>query len=129
MTRLIVALAFVLLPATVFAQARPGSPFGWEMDHPHAVAQAFRYELELDGKLLPTPLTHTCIVSAEPVFCTAPIPAITPGKHDARLRAVDMSVPTSPIVSAFSPPHSFEMQAVPSTPKNFGVRPQVRPNP
>lgn len=122
MKKTLFALAFLLLPVLAEAQAAPSDRFVWTMAHPAAQAQAFRYELELDGAIAPAPLVHTCTGTTLPVECVAPIPAVTPGSHTARVRAVDTSSAT-PLPGDWSTLLTFTMRAVPATPGGFGIRP------
>lgn len=109
-------------------QAKPTDKFTWTQDAPLAAAQAYRYELELDGVLHTAPLVHTCTAAAPTSSqCTAPIPAVTPGTHSARVRTVDASLPEilQWIFSDYSDPATFTMRAVPARPRAFGVSPIV----
>lgn len=109
--------------------AKPTDKFTWTQDAPVANAQTYRYELELDGVLQTAPLVHTCVASpTAPTMasiCTAPIPAVTPGDHSARVRTVDVSIPEvlQWIFTDYSNTATFRMRAVPTTPRQFGVQP------
>ena len=104
--------------------AKPSDRFSWDMEAPNlATAQGYRFELELDAVVQGTPLAHTC-TGAGPLFqCSAPIPAVTPAGHTARVRAVDMSVPTAPITGDWSDPLNFTMRATPAKPGTLRITP------
>ena len=130
--RLSYVFAFLLLSSSAFAQspATPTSGFGWnQVAQSLAVAQGYQYQVEIDNVLVPTPLTVTCTGTASPFSCTAGIPPVTPGDHTARLRTVDVSVPSSPLASPFSTVLSFNMRAVPATATDFGIVPLPPVNP
>jgi len=116
-------VVMLMLSATsAFAQAAPTDKFRFDLDAGSlAQANGYRYELELDGVVLPTPLVTTCLNAASPFACTAPIPAITPTSHVARIRAVDTS--GTSIVGPFSDPLSFTMRATPSKPTGLTIVP------
>ena len=108
--------------ATAFAQASPSDKFAWDQAAPSlAVAQAYGYALDLDGVVQPTRLTATCAGATSPYQCSAPIPAVTPSAHVARVRAVDTN--GTAIVGPFSDPLSFTMRATPAKPGNLTITP------
>ncbi len=118
---------FVLSASNTFAQAaRPTDKFQWTMeDSGLAIVQAFRYELELDNVVRSAPLVTTCVTSPPPAVnftCTAPIPAITPSNHMARVRGVDIA-DTAPFIGEWSDPLNFNMRAAPSKPGNLKIIP------
>lgn len=121
MKRLLFTLLFILLPTFVFAQASPTDRFVWSMPHTAPVAQAFRYDIEIDAAVLPTPLVVTCTGAATPTECSAPIPAVTPSSHVARIRATDTTVP--PITGPWSDPFTFTMRVVPGKPGPIRIAP------
>ena len=108
---------FTLISVSAYAQAaRPTDKFQWSIDAPSlAAAQGYRYELELDTVLLPTPLVTTCTGATTPYTCTAPIPPITPSNHVARVRAVDIT-DSLPLVGEWSDSLAFSMRATPAKP-------------
>lgn len=120
------ALAVLMLLASAaptFAQAAPTDKFRFDMAAPDlATANGYRYDLELDGAVLTTPLATTCVNAASPFACSAPIPAITPTTHVARVRAVDTSGPT-PILGDWSDPLTFTMRATPAKPSGLTITP------
>jgi len=120
---LVLSLLLFIAPAA-FAQsnAAPTDKFAWNIEAASlAVAQAYTYELELDGTVLATALVTTCSGAASPYDCNAPIPAVTPSTHTARVRAVDTS--GTPLTGPFSDLLTFTMRAVPSKPGNFRIIP------
>lgn len=121
--RSLVILAALSAPSLVHAQAVPTDSFEWTMEATSAAtAQAYRFDLELDGATAPAPLATTCITAGADATCKAPIPAVTPGSHTARVRAVDISSPP-PIFSSWSDPLTFTMRAVPTKPTGFRIVP------
>jgi hypothetical protein len=98
----------------VFAQiqtAKPTDKFSWAQDEVSlSVAQSYRYELQLDNITQSKPLVATCTGTISPFTCEAPIPAITPTKHIARVRAVDTSPLFTTKKSAWSDLLEFVMQ-------------------
>ena len=123
MKRILFALAFLSISSVSFAQVSPTDKFAWDQAAATlAIVQGYRYELELDGVVVPSPLVATCTGTASPFACTAPIPAVTPATHTAKVRAVDMSG-TTPLVGPFSDPATFTMRATPAKPSGLTVIP------
>src|SRR5262245_38808572 len=92
MKKFLLSVMFALIPVLASAQAAPTDKFAWNIDAPSlATAQGYRYDLELDNVLQTAPLVATCENPATPFLCKAPIPAVTPTTHTARVRAVDTS--------------------------------------
>ena len=116
-------LPLLFISSIAYAQAaRPTDKFAWDQAESNLItAQGFRYELELDNTVLPTPLVTTCTGTTSPFQCLAPIPPITPSKHIARVRAVDMSVPDQPLAGEWSDPLEFNMRATPNKPGNLRI--------
>lgn len=113
----------VLCPVSVFAQAAPTDRLQWDQAAASvAAANAYRYDVEVDGAVASAPLVVTCTGSASPVVCTAAIPPVTPGAHTVRLRAVDTSAGT-PIIGPWSSAFTFTMRAVPAAPQNVRILP------
>lgn len=114
----ILLFVFILLSAPVMAAAQPvagpTSLFQWGVEDVTSlsVAQARRYEVGIDAEPGVTVLVHTCTGTVAPFICTAPIPAVTPTTHTARVRAVDIRT-TTPLVGPFSDPVTFTMTALP----------------
>jgi hypothetical protein len=129
MKTLLIPLSLLVLlagavPAFAQVSTRPTDAFAWDQDGPsQVVVQAYRYELELDGVVATTPLMATCSGLVMPFLCTAPIPAVTPTTHAIRLRAVDVSVPATPIAGGWSDVFSFLMRAIPATPRAVRIVP------
>lgn len=121
MKKTLVALAFLTIPSLLYAQsARPTDNFQWDQTGASlAVVQAYRFDVEMDGVVLATPLAHTCTGTASPFTCKAPIPPVTPSQHTARVRAADVTVPTEVITSEWSSPLQFSMRATPNKPENL----------
>lgn len=124
--RSVIILAALAVPALVEAQT-PNARFVITMDATTAAAcAAYRFDVEIDAVVAP-PAAHTCTVA--PGTPTAqevriPIPAVTPGDHVARFRAVDItSPPFSPIIGPWSDPFTFTMKALPSKPTNIRIEP------
>ena len=118
--KIFLAALFTFVSVSAFAQAAPTDKFRFNMTAPSlAVAQAYRYDLELDNVVLPTALVTTCSQTTD-ITCDAPIPAITPTTHVARVRAVDVSGST-PIVGPFSDPLTFTMRATPGKPTGLTI--------
>lgn len=119
------------LPAIAHAQtnARPTDKFEWSIVASSlSQAQGYTYELELDAVLQTAPLVHTCTGSgAGPFTCSAPIPAVTPTTHTARVRAADKAVVDQVLVSDWSDPVTFTMRAVPGKPGNLRILPAPGP--
>lgn len=125
MKRLLCGIAFLLAAAPAFTQVtKPGDKFGWEIpDTPLATAQAYSWDLDVDGVVTRVePAAVTCIAGT-PATCETAIPAITPAQHTARLRAVDTTLSTSPAFSDWSAPFTFTMRALPATPVNIRIVP------
>jgi hypothetical protein len=121
---LVLLALLALFPVTGFAQAAPTDKFGWDQTGATlAVVQAYRYDLEMDGIVLSAPLVQTCTGAASPFTCLSPIPALVPGPHTARIRAVDVTTPTTPVVGPFSAPLAFSMRAVPAAPGGLRIVP------
>lgn len=122
----LVLLALVLSASSAFAQAAPTDKFGFDIAAASlAQANGYRYDLELDNVLQPSPLVVTCVTpSGTPVqfSCTAPIPAITPTTHTARIRAVDTSGST-PLLGPWSDLLTFTMRATPAKPSGLTIVP------
>lgn len=117
------AAVVLAIASTAAAQVSKATDrFGWTMDTTLALAQAYRYEIEIDGVISPTPLTHQC-TAATPVECAAPIPAITPSRHEVRIRAVDLSFTTSPDFGPWSDVFTFTMRATPVKPGQIRILP------
>lgn len=104
--------------------AMPRLQASWTQEAAQPVAQSFRYELELDGVVLPT-LVHACVAaSATTALCSAPVSlalALAPGPHTARLRAVD-----DDLAGDYSAPVTFDQRAAPRAPSGVTVVP-VKP--
>lgn len=101
--------------------ARPTSLFSWNMEAPDlGTAQAYRYELELDGILLTNQLLSTCTGTPPLYSCTSPIPQMAPGNHLVRIRAVDVTG-GEPVWSDWSDPLAFNMRATPAKPINLVI--------
>lgn len=120
--RFIVLLTMLLMPIELFAQAAaPTDKFEFNMEAPSlAAANGYRYDVEMDTVVLPTPLVVTCTGAASPFTCRAPIPAITPSQHVARIRAVDAPVGGTVLIGSWSDLLTFSMRATPAKPG--GVR-------
>jgi len=119
---LLVASLLIAVASTAAAQnAAPTDKFQFNMVAGSlAEANSYKYELELDGVVQATPLAVTC-VDPSPYTCKAPIPAITPSTHTARVRAVDIS--GTPIVGPFSDLLTFTMRATPAKPTGLTIVP------
>ena len=119
----VLSLLLILFGAvSAAAQAAPTDRFEWSIAAPTlAVANAYRYDLELDAVILPTALVTTCTGAVSPFICRAPIPAVTPTAHVARVRAVDTTATV--IVGPFSDPINFTMRATPAKPAGLTVVP------
>jgi len=112
---------FVTLPA--HAQVKPTDNLMWVQDESSlAIAQGFRYELELDNVVLVEPLKVTCSGIVRPWNCQAPIPAVTPTTHTIRIRPIDITN-ADPIVGPWSDIFTFTMRAVPSKPTGIKIIP------
>ena len=123
MKKLLFAILFVLTAISAVAQpiAAPTSRFQWTYDASSlGVAQAMRYEVGIDAEPGVTTLVHTCLGTVSPFTCTAPIPAVTPTTHTARVRVVDART-TTPLVGPWSDPVTFTMTAVPGQVRNLVV--------
>lgn len=123
MTRTLLTTAFLLIASAVFAQtpAAPTDRFAWDIPDAAAVAQGYRWELEIDGATTPVVLVTTC--TGAPTACTAPIPALTPSQHSVRLRAVDAPAGATAIVGPWSDLFTFRMRATPGRATNITIRP------
>jgi len=102
--------------------ARPTDRFTWTTADPLSAASAYRWELELDAVLQPTPLSTTCSAGT-PNACSAPIPAVAAGTHSIRIRPVDISVASSPVAGPWSDSLTFVMRATPSKPGAPSIQP------
>lgn len=120
---ILATLLLAALPAVARAQAAaPTDRFGW--DQPNTtlvVAQGYRYEVEIDGAA-PIVVVATC-AGTTTISCTAPIPAVTPSTHVARLRAVDAPAGGTAIPGGWSAPFTFQMRATPGAPVNIRIVP------
>jgi hypothetical protein len=126
MKRLLLLIACLALPVLASAQAAPTDRFAWDQAAASlALAQGYRYDLELDAVLLAAPLVTTCTGAVSPYVCSAPIPAVTPSAHTARVRAVDAPVGGTAIVGLFSAPFSFTMRATPAQVTGLRIVPGV----
>lgn len=124
MRKLFLVIVVLLISAPALAQqASPTDKFTWDQVGANlAQVQGYRYEVEMDGGA-PATVTTTCTGTASPFTCSAPIPAVTPASHTARIRAVDISVPATPMAGGFSLPFTFTMRAVPGVPLNIRIVP------
>lgn len=122
--RSVMVLAALLVPALTQAQ-NPNARFAFTMEAtPAATCQAYRFDLELDGVVAPAPLVVTCTAAGANSEVRAAIPAVTPGDHIARVRAVDItSPPFSPIFGPWSDPLNFTMKALPAKPGGLRIEP------
>ena len=126
MKRLFLTVAFLFCAQTVFAQpvVNPTSSYFWEQPATNlAQAQAYRYEVELDGGAPVVLTSTTCSGTASPFTCTRVLQAMTSGNHSARVRAVDISDAANPFAGAFGNAFTFTMRAAPGTPINGRVGP------
>lgn len=122
MKRVVMLLVGVVWASTAFAQAAPTDRFAWDMAAPSlAEANGYRYDVEMDAVVLPTPLVATCTGAVSPFLCRTSIPAVTPTTHTARVRAVDTT--GTPILGPFSDPVTFTMRATPAKPSGLTVVP------
>lgn len=122
MKKILSVLLFISSAAFAQSAASPTDKFAWNIDAQSlAVAQSYAYEVELDGVVLPTALVTTCSGATAPYDCAAPIPAVTPSTHTARVRAVDAS--GTPLMGPFSDMLTFTMRAVPAKPGNLRIVP------
>ena len=102
--------------------ARPVDRYVWSMEGASlATVQGYRFEVEVDGAV--TVAAHGCAGPSSPFECSAPIGALTPGEHTARVRAVDVTIPEAPNPGPFSEPVTFTMRAVPSKPGVLRIQP------
>jgi len=101
--------------------------FSWTQEDALAIAEGFRYELELDGVLLTAPLVASCVASpANALFslCSAPSPvSMTKGLHRARIRTVDDDLPdlNDWLFSDYSTEVAFDLRGKPGSPKGVTV--------
>jgi len=127
---LAIVIALLLLTLEPLAQAvsvSPGDRFSWPMTGSLPLIQSYRYEVEVDGRVLPIALTDvTCALEGEALECTAPIPLIV-GQHVLRVRAIDVSIPgVASAPGAWSPLWPYVMS--PTQPPTPGRPRPVKPN-
>jgi hypothetical protein len=124
-----IVIALLLTTLTLLAQAVvvvPGDRFSWPMAGSLPLIQSYRYEVEVDGRILPTALINvTCALEGEALDCTAPIPVIV-GQHVLRVRAIDVSIPgVASAPGAWSPLWPYVM--TPAQPPTPGRPRSVKP--
>lgn len=126
MRYLLTGLAIVLMASGVASAqtATPTSRLAWDQVAPsQAAAQGYVYEGAFDGGA-PQSLTATCTGTASPFACVASFPALTPGPHSVRLRAVDTTtVPGTRLESSLSAAFAFTLVALPDAPSNLRITP------
>jgi len=105
----------------------PGDQFAWEQTGPSlAVIRTYRFEVEVDGRMLPEPLADVQCNVAPPApgasfECTAPVP-IKLGQHLVRVRAVDTTLSgAASVEGAWSPGFFYVMRPVPNAPAKIRV--------
>jgi hypothetical protein len=112
--------AVVLLAQT---PAIPSDRFAFDQTGPSlAVVSAYTIEITMDGTVLPTKQAVTCTGTASPWTCYTAIPAVTPGTHQAMLRACE-TVSGVVLCGPNSSPVAFTMRASPAMPGNVRVEP------
>src|SRR5688572_3142205 len=92
MRRLWLLLGICLVPSVAFAQTPVAGTekIGWDQVAASLpAASAFVYTLYIDNT--PTTLASvTCAGTASPFACAAPLPAMTPARHDLQLTAAEV---------------------------------------
>ena len=120
--RTLFTAAFLFIAAPALAQtATQVDRFTWGHTETAAVAQAFRFEIEIDGAAPVVLAGVTC--TGAPTTCSARIPSVTPTQHVVRIRATDTTNAANPLVGPWSDPLTFTMRAVPSKPSAVGIIP------
>jgi hypothetical protein len=99
-------LGIAASPATAQTPAAPSDKLAWSQSVSSGSASSYSFLILVDGAR--SPLTNVTCTGDTDLSCVAPLPAMTPGRHEVRLVAVFTangqaieSAPSDPLVLTF----------------------------